>query len=227
MDSQSAWTVIVSVLGSGTLSGLTALIVTERIKAAFAKDLETHKSKLNEETLDKIERLKSELHISTAQNSFRFSKTFEETAKVIAAIYEKLVALRRLVELHRMTPPSEAARKRQILQLLRADTTAFVEYFSPHEIYLEKGTSEKVREVYIELKTCIEAVDELDKWEQSDEDNKLQTSVAKLLDHAANISDNINDLLPTLQDEFRRVLGLPIDETPAKTPHAASGQNLR
>lgn len=99
-------TIITSLASSGLLS--VALIflfrnwISERIKASIQNEydqkLETHKAQLRSQAETELVHLKAPLEIAAAERSVRFSHVFENTAKTVVTVHQKLLELETALE---------------------------------------------------------------------------------------------------------------------------------
>ena len=103
-------TILTAVVTTVGVNGLSVFVFQKWFEHRLARELETHKARLQSQTETEIVRLKAQLQIAAAERNVRYSKVFEHTAEVIPELYKKLISL------------SDAVNP--MLQLLRIPTKA-------------------------------------------------------------------------------------------------------
>jgi hypothetical protein len=214
-------TIISSGVFSAALSGVLIFLcrnwIGERIKGAiqheYDQKLETHKAQLQSRNDIEIAKLKADLEIAAAERNLRLTKTFDKTLEVIAETYRILLELKTAAELVHDKFRSEDKVPEEILQNYRDKGRQFVEYFLPHKIYLPSGTAEQVRRFSNAISSFVMHSSILSaqlRTHLADEEVLLRQS-----DRVDKVSENITGLLAALETDFRRLLGLAIEDKPA------------
>ena len=207
---------VVSVASSGVLVFLFKNWISERIKGAIQHEYnekpETHKAQLQSRNDIEIAKLKADLEIAAAERNLRLTKTFDKTLEVIAETYRILLELKTAAELVHDKFRSEDKVPEEILQHYRDKGRQFVEYFLPHKIYLPAATAEQVRRFSNAISSFV--------MHSSILSAQLRTHLAneqallRQSDRVDKVSENITGLLAALEADFRKLLGLPIEQQP-------------
>jgi hypothetical protein len=191
MDWHTIW---VALITSGSVNGIAYLL----FRVWYEKAVE---HKFNE----KLSRFKHDLEIAAMERHVRFSKVFDETAKVIATTHKLLSELWTAAQDYAqlIEPPPEEKTEREKVFLRKAQE--FSEYYPPNAIYIPKETSEKVRAISnkiisfarthaISVKMQKAQVRNIEAVESNDKE------YLKLV-------EEIPDGLSELRDEFQNLLG--------------------
>ena len=128
--------------------------LTENVKKDFHEQIESYKSKLNEELTLKIEPIKSELAKANITHQIQFGFLHQERAKVIIKLYKKLV------ELHSamvdwtsfMHPVIEDAEKESQERTKRASSALydFRNFYLLNKLFLPKPLCDYIDQVFEE-----------------------------------------------------------------------------
>jgi hypothetical protein len=212
---------IVTILSSGALSSVLVFLfrnwISERIKASiqheYDQKLETHKAQLRSQTETEIVRLKTQLEIAAAERTFRFSHVFERTAEAIATTYQKLLELEQAVQNYtQLLEPSDDPNRTELAKILRTKANEFSEYFRPNRIYIPKSTAEKIRifsDAVHGLAFHFSMAMAVEKAQVRNPD--LVEERHRTLEELRN---KVPELLTSLEDDFQKVLGFPIEGKP-------------
>lgn len=187
----------------------------EQVRREHNEKLESHKAQLNTDSQIRIERERVAFQTLIAQNGFRFSRVFDKTAEIIAKAYEKLVNSHTLIAEY-IVLPGEPRQEQRIQKAHQIDEAlqGFKGFFLPNEIYLERQTSERISKFLATLRQQASTSDMLSAMGKLPD--MPDASIQRMEAREQMLFDRIPELLMALQDEFRRVLGLPTNESASK-----------
>jgi hypothetical protein len=200
--------VLASVTVSTTLSvllvWLTKTWISERfrssIKGEYDQKLETHKAQLKAQSDVEIEKLRSQLSISTAEHQVRFANLHEKRAEVIATTYSLLRELfNKLRDYIKIYETDRDQPKEQRREVTIEAIKAFRDYVEPNIIFFPVNTAEKLDNIDSQLVNAFnEFVIKVERGRDAG-DNWL--GIVK------RVGTEIPPAMRELETEFRRILG--------------------
>lgn len=203
-------TVISSAAVSSVLAGLllwlTKSWISERLKNAIKNEydqkLETHKAQLKAQSDIEVEKLRSNLSITAAEQNVKFSKLHNDRAEVIANTYSLLKEVYLTVQDYTKIFEPVGDKSREERRQISVDAhNAFREYYPKKLIYLPKLTADKIETINSELiKTFNEFFWTVDRKKNNGDTDKWGEIFDKM-------NGEILDTLQDLEDEFRKLLG--------------------
>jgi len=176
MDVNFISTVITSAATTGVLVWLFKSWISERLKKSieyeYSLKLEAHKAmlkaeydsqltKLKAEQEMKLEHIKTELFIRSAERNTKFTKTFERMAEYLEGVYVRVIKISTLLnhysvmaEVHELLNVEEF--RKEIPKLV----SELDEYYEPKQIYLPHEISVKIRRVGTKFSRIEQAITE-------------------------------------------------------------------
>lgn len=193
---------------TGTIVWLTRSWIAERlknvIKAEYDQKLETHKAELKAQSDTEIEKLRSHLRITAAEQEFKFARLHERRAEAVAKTYELLREVYHSVGDYVKVFEPAGDKPRSERRKLAADShMKFQGYYRTHLIFLPKKTAIKLEAIDGEL---VRAFNEFAIIVDREADVP-KSSIEKWIEVAERIGGDIKVALEELEDEFRRLLG--------------------
>jgi len=182
-----------ALLQYGLPTVVTGGIIWAWFKLRLAKSIE-HKYNAQ------IETYKAEL----TQQSFRYSKVFDSTEKVIVSIYQQIIQLKAASDLYTMSKNQR--------ELEAFDKRAFElwKYFEDNKLYIPKKTAERIEKVLSTLNAAnLHFSIALSEARQQ---NRAEESYGTIFTNYQKIENQIPALLAALADDFQKILGFPISE---------------
>jgi hypothetical protein len=189
-------TVISSVAVSSVFSGLllwvTKLWISERLKNAIKSEydqkLESHKSQLKAQNDIEVEKLKSSLNITAAEQGVMFSTLHRNRAEVIAETYALVRdAYNRVVEFSSHNTQENRERVEGSIKNL-------TDYYPKRRIFISYEVANKIDRLRVELSRIVEDINAAD----FDYDS---TSMYN------RIYEDTSEALSNLEEDFRVLLG--------------------
>lgn len=203
-------TVITSATVSSALVGLllwlTKSWISERLKNAIKNEydqkLETHKSQLKAQTDIEIEKLKSSLSVTAAQQNVKFSKLHNDRAEVVANTYALLKDSYITVQDYiKIFEPAGGKSREERRQIASDSHAALRNYYPKKIIYLPRPSADKLEAINIELvKIFNEFVYTVD-FQQGAGDARKWTELFERM------NGEMQETLKDLEGEFRKLLG--------------------
>ena len=148
---QTVTSAVVAMGGAASLVWLTKAAISERLKNSikyeYDQKLQTHKAQLEAQSALEIEKLRSQLSVTAAQQNVIFSRLHEQRASVIADTYALLKVLYSAVAKHTSIvecpgwPPKEERRKEAVkaFEAFQGNLTKL--------IFLPKITAQKIDDI--------------------------------------------------------------------------------
>lgn len=180
--------------------------ISERLKNSirleYEKQLETHKADLKRDYDFQVERLKAEL----AQQNFRFSHVFENTAAAIETIYQKLVVLKQASDSY--VAICAQYPKDSSYMLFHSKAMDFMEYFSKNKIYFPKPTATQI-DIYFHILKEVTG-----NYQVFPDPSKIKKDTVGInfVNEIATKGNQLPTLLQLLEDDFQKILGFPMPE---------------
>ena len=197
---------VVSSVLAGLLLWLTKSWISERLKNAIKNEydekLETHKSQLKAQTDVEIEKLKSRLSITAAEQGVKFSTLHKDRAEVIANTYallkEVYLTMQDYVKIFEPAGDKPREERRQIAVDAH---NAFRDYYPKKLIYLPTPVANKLEDINRELvRTFNEFVYTVDFQRGAGDANKWNEIFNRM-------NGEMQEALQELENEFRKLLG--------------------
>lgn len=172
------------------------------IAQALSADLAAHKAALEAQNAISIEELKGRLQVAATEHAIRFTTLHQRQADIIAKVYELLddlhLAFRRWAAFMR---PADAD-----MAELQAKTgvsfQAFVDYYHPHAIWLDRDTCDKINDIVNDMnKSFIGLSFDLDK-------NGFPTDRDAWKAAYDRINGKVPEARQSLEARFRSILGV-------------------
>ncbi len=186
---------LVALITSGGVNGVAYLV----FKVWYEKAVE---HKFNE----KLASFKHDLETAAMERHVRYSKVFEDTAKVIATTHKLLSELWTTAQDYAqlMEPPPEEKAEREKAFLKKVQE--FAEYYPPNAIYIPKQTSEKIRVVSNKIMSFARthAIGATMQKAQVRNVAALESNDKKYLQLVEEIPVGLSEL----KDEFQKLLGV-------------------
>ncbi|MCS7472528.1 hypothetical protein [Myroides odoratimimus] len=188
--------------------------LTENVKKDFHEQIESYKSKLNEELTLKIEPIKSELAKANITHQIQFGFLHQERAKVIVALYQKLVELHSAMIdwTNFMHEIREDAEKESQERNRRASTALydFRNFYLLNKLFFPQSICAYIDEVFTEY---------WDKgWDFGYRQDRIRSGsltgdyYKSYLEDMSKISDELKNKLPIkiaeLETKFRKILNV-------------------
>jgi len=192
-------TFLVVLITSGSVSTLANLV----FRVWYEKSVE---HKFNE----KLTSFKHDLEIAAMERHVRYSKVFDDMAKVIATTHKLLSELwataQDYAQLMEPPPEEKAERERAFLKKVQE----FSEYYPPNAIYIPKETSEKIGFLANKIRSFARtyAIGVAMQKAQVRNIEAVESNDKKYLKLVEEIPDGLSEL----KDEFQKLLGVAKDE---------------
>jgi hypothetical protein len=185
---------------------LTALIASAGANGIFVfifqKWFETNLGHKNELALAEF---KHKLELAATERNFRFTKTFDTTADVIAGTYKRLLELKDAVESHTEVMATTGDVELRRAENYKQKTQEFLNYFRPNKIYIPPDTAEKVWIFSVALRNLVFDTGILAAQQKAQvRDVTLLEKRYKRIDDA---HEEIPKLLASLEKDFQKLLG--------------------
>ncbi len=213
---------LINILSSSAISGgLVAVVLflskewiknrlTMSIRHEYETKMEQLKSELNHKSEKELAALRTELQIAANDKNFRFSKVFEKTETVIVGVYNKLFFVKWYASECNRPPTGTDKQVLEALDTWRTAFQAFVDYYTPNKLYIPKATTKKIEDFVAKVSTLVFTTLSVDKAVES----KLSTQdLDAQIKNIERLNNEIPKLLTSLEDEFQKILGFPIDES--------------
>lgn len=142
--------ILLPILTSAGFVPLCVYFVKRWVQHEFDAKLEVQKSQLTQDSAIKIEKLRSELQIT----SIRYSRVFEKTAETITEAYAKLLALNDAIAAYVIQPikPPEAPTSTLRDEVAKAGRE-FLEFYRPRKIFLPESTARRFDEFELKVRS--------------------------------------------------------------------------
>jgi len=186
-----------TVVTGGIIWAWFKLRLAKSIEHEYAEKMKSIEHKHNAQ----IETYKAEL----TKQTFRYTKVFDSTEKVIVSIFQQLIQLKAASDNYTLS-------KHQ-LELEAFDNRAFElwKYFEDNKLYIPKTTAEKITKALITLNAAnlhfSIAINE------ARQPNRAEETYGTIFTNYQKIESQIPKLLEALTDDFQHILGFPISDS--------------
>lgn len=172
-----------------------------QIRAGIDKDLEVYKSKLSADSALSVEQLKSSLQIAATERQIRFVRLHEERARVIAEVYQRILALLDASEQYvHIFESSNGPSKMERRQIVAARLNELAEYFEPRKLYLPKDIADGVQQLVSKLVSLLTDFRHKVETKGEEADLKAWSSIFSAL------GSDVRPMLARLEESFRNML---------------------
>ena len=183
-----------------------------QVEHIYNEKLATHSAPLDRANELAVAEFKHKLELAATERNFRFSHTFEETAKIIAGTYERLVALNQaVVDYTQQVDSAGATVKDELKKKYQQMANELYEYLLPKKIYVPKDTAGKIlelaRTIHSSAMQYSIAVNTGKALERTSD------TTGRLFDQFFASMDAIPKLMDSLETEFQTILGFPLPQT--------------
>lgn len=174
------------------------------IKSKYDEKLELYRAELKHASELELAHLKSNLEIKAAERNTRFSRVFEETAKVIAKTYALLVETSNAANSFASYLGKDEKQQTEAGEAFKQKYTAFYEYYDLHQIYIPKQTRDKVKDFSNAIADLASKTAIINHQARSGFRNDAQL----LAERIQLLFNQVPNLRTMLEDEFQKQLGL-------------------
>jgi hypothetical protein len=199
--------ILISILTSGTITGIFVAILNKAIENKFDMKLEAYKDKLKAESDKELLQLTKDLELKASERDIKLTKVFQTQAEVISKTYRLLLELQGAYTnlKYDLRPDS----RQPNADCFRAKVNECIAYYYPNAIYIPHRTGEKIGNFIQTLNTAKVHLE----FAYFDHSLNLTTEQKQESRKEFDALDkSIPDLLGTLKGDFQQILGFPISD---------------
>ena len=194
--------------GSALFMAAAAWLIRSLITHRLSKDVEDFKANLQHQGQLEIQEAGHLLRISSLEHEHRVALLHEQRAEVISRLYELLVEFVAAAEGYaNLMEYSGEPSKDEKAQILGEKASEFRRYFVTKRIYFPKRICSAIDNLWSE---AIGPVSKFSFWrKQAGGDKNASEAWFEAWDV---MSKKVPSLLESIEDEFRSLIGVPVDE---------------